>query len=315
MGLWDAIRRMFGAGQVGSHMPRRPSPDWTGMGPGHAVSPEEALALLRQTGFARHAEALAELMRPAVLLIPTRVEEAGMPLGASRIGGPADLPPGMDWPRRDQGPLALIAQLRLSEIAPLDAQGLLPPRGSLLFFYDAVEQPWGMGPADATGWQVTLSEAEDTLVRTPPPDDLDGAGRFPVCALEARTVATFPSWQTLDEFGLLEWGDEQDDAEYYIEWLASITGGETAERTWLLGWPEEIQGEVHVEAESARTGREWNAPRLHEAARNLRLLLQVDSMGEAEMMWGDAGMLYFMIGAEDLAARRFERTWLTLQCY
>lgn len=314
MGLWDAIRRMFGAGQVGIPMPRRPRPEWTGMGPGHAVSPDEALALLRQTGFAQHADALAELMRPAVLLIPTRVEEAGMPPGASRIGGPADLPPGMAWPRRDQGPLALIAQLRLSEIAPLDAEGLLPARGSLLFFYDAVEQPWGMGPADTTGWQVMFSEAEDTLVRTPPPDDLDEAGRFPVCALEARTVATFPSWQTLDAFGLLELGTEEV-VEYYIEWLASITGGETAERTWLLGWPEEIQGDVHLEVESARTGREWTAPGLHDAARNLRLLLQVDSMGEAEMMWGDAGMLYFMIDADDLAARRFARAWLTLQCY
>lgn len=313
MSLWDAIRRMFGAGQVGIHMPRRPSPDWTGMGPGHAVSPEEALALLRQTGFARHADALAELMRPAVLLIPTRVPEAGMPLGASRIGGPADLPPGMDWPRREEGPLALIAQLRLSEIAPLDSEGLLPPRGSLLFFYDAVEQPWGMGPADATGWRVLFTE-EDRLVRTQAPDDLDEAGRFPLCAVEARTVATFPSWETLGEFELLELGGDAD-VEYYIEWLGSITGGETAERTWLLGWPEEIQGDVHLEAESARTGQEWAAPGLHDAARDLRLLLQVDSMGEAEMMWGDAGMLYFMIGAEDLAARRFERTWMTLQCY
>lgn len=314
MGLWDAIRRMFGAGQVGIHMPRRPSPEWTGMGPGHAVSPDEALALLRQTGFAQHADALTELLRPAVLLTPTRVPEAGMPLGASRIGGPADLPPGMQWPRREEGPLALIAQLRLSEIAPLDSEGLLPPRGSLLFFYDAVEQPWGMGPADATGWRVLFTEEEDRLARTQPPDDLGDAGRFPLCAVEARTVATFPSWETLGEFELLELGGDAD-VEYYIEWLGSITGGETAERTWLLGWPEEIQGDVHLEAQSARTGQEWTAPGLHDAARDLRLLLQVDSMGEAEMMWGDAGMLYFMIGAEDLAARRFERAWMTLQCY
>jgi len=32
------------------------------------------------------------------------------------------------------------------------------------------------------------------------------------------------------------------------------------------------------------------------------------------MMWGDMGMLYFWIRAEDLAARRFERVWMILQC-
>ena len=33
------------------------------------------------------------------------------------------------------------------------------------------------------------------------------------------------------------------------------------------------------------------------------------------MMWGDAGMLYFMIPREALAAREFDRVWLSLQCY
>ncbi|NNJ25645.1 hypothetical protein LzC2_17180 [Planctomycetes bacterium LzC2] len=33
-----------------------------------------------------------------------------------------------------------------------------------------------------------------------------------------------------------------------------------------------------------------------------------------EMMWGDLGMLYWWIRREDLAARRFDRVWMTLQC-
>ncbi len=44
------------------------------------------------------------------------------------------------------------------------------------------------------------------------------------------------------------------------------------------------------------------------------LLLQLDSDDNAGTMWGDAGMLYFWIRKADLAASRFERTWMTWQC-
>ena len=46
-----------------------------------------------------------------------------------------------------------------------------------------------------------------------------------------------------------------------------------------------------------------------------RLLLQVDSDDEMEMMWGDCGMLYYCIRDEDLRARRFDDVWLVSQCY
>ena len=54
---------------------------------------------------------------------------------------------------------------------------------------------------------------------------------------------------------------------------------------------------------------------MQSGARDLRLLLQVDSMDAPRMMWGDVGMLYFLIRGEDLAARNFDAVWLTLQCY
>jgi uncharacterized protein YwqG len=45
-----------------------------------------------------------------------------------------------------------------------------------------------------------------------------------------------------------------------------------------------------------------------------QLLLQLDSDDRADLMWGDGGMLYFWIRAQDLAERRFEMVWMTLQC-
>jgi uncharacterized protein YwqG len=44
------------------------------------------------------------------------------------------------------------------------------------------------------------------------------------------------------------------------------------------------------------------------------LLLQFDTDDDVGMMWGDAGTLYFWIRKEDLAAARFDRCWMILQC-
>ena len=45
-------------------------------------------------------------------------------------------------------------------------------------------------------------------------------------------------------------------------------------------------------------------------------LLQLDTVehGDFELMFGDCGHIYFYITREDLAARRFDRIWLILQC-
>ena len=51
------------------------------------------------------------------------------------------------------------------------------------------------------------------------------------------------------------------------------------------------------------------------ASSHWRLLLQVDSEGEAGMMWGDAGMPYYRIYDQDLAARNSDNVWMVLQCH
>ena len=45
-----------------------------------------------------------------------------------------------------------------------------------------------------------------------------------------------------------------------------------------------------------------------------RLLAQVDSDDDLDMMWGDFGMLYYWIREEDLKNRHFDRAWMILQC-
>src|SRR5438552_1308806 len=76
---------------------------------------------------------LPRLVRPSVRLATQRAPYALMEIGASRIGGTPDVPPGFEWPRwaptkqRDDKfgqpwhpdgptPLGFIAQIDLSEI-------------------------------------------------------------------------------------------------------------------------------------------------------------------------------------------------------
>lgn len=60
----------------------------------------------------------------------------------------------------------------------------------------------------------------------------------------------------------------------------------------------------------------WSDPAVLARADHWNLLLQLDSDEAGPgWMWGDVGRLCFWIRDEDLAARRFERVWMQLQCY
>jgi uncharacterized protein YwqG len=45
------------------------------------------------------------------------------------------------------------------------------------------------------------------------------------------------------------------------------------------------------------------------------MLLQVDSDERTDMQWGDGGRIYFWMRQADLAARRWNESWLHLQCF
>ncbi len=284
------------------------------------MNSEELTVACIDAGLAARAEQIVEASRPCVELIPKRVPLAQLSLGASRLGGVPDLPDGFRWPSWRDGPLSFIAQIDLADLVAHPASTGLPRSGHLLFFYDAQQQTWGFDPADRESWHVSFVP-EGNLHRSEPPENLPEDARFPACAVSLRDALTLPPAESAAFESL---GFSENEREAYFNLLDGLFEDEQGASSWLLGHPDPIQGDMQTECALVTgglyTGDEsgWNDPRrpeLEKDAPSWRLLLQVGSEDEANMMWGDAGHLYFWLHERDLAARAFDRAWMILQCH
>src|SRR5690606_8079579 len=116
-------------------------------------------------GLEQHFEALA---RPALWLIPKRVDERKLALGRTKLGGHPDLPAEAKWPRAKREPLTFLAQIDLAEVSPLLPAGALPRAGLLALFM-------GNDPEGAAGYcevaKAILTPPGTPLVRLEVPED------------------------------------------------------------------------------------------------------------------------------------------------
>lgn len=156
-------------------------------------SPDDAQKhLVAALGRAR-TEIVVQALVPTLTFRPAK--DRGSVLGATRIGGTPDLPPGLAWPRRAmpkdveaiakrgnedaaaemrahfklEAPYAFIAQIDLSEAAALGAPARdLPDHGRLLVFYDLMAGPWDAGSESV---RVIWDQApRESLVAQPKPE-------------------------------------------------------------------------------------------------------------------------------------------------
>ena len=244
-------------------------------------------------------------------------------------------------------PLTFVAQVNLAEVPPAEPSGGmldLPRRGVLLFFCDEESLPSG-SPEDSDSFSVAYlpldpDETRMRLAAVPEGHAASGdhrgqPGMLPaVVVLEAVPELALPAPYP-DEVRAMGLSDAEGDAYWRLtEDLeregarvpAEVAGAPGTARYppihRLGGVPHEIQNPMEAECELARRGEDPLAlpySRQEEVAQEAkarwRLLLQVDSDDAAGMMWGDAGMLYYWIRDDDLAARRFDRAWYVMQCY
>ena len=101
----------------------------------------EAVQLIRssRSPFPVPHEKLIAALKPRVGFTSLPWVPRGLPVGASRFGGPADLPAGVGWPTVDGRPLLLMAQLNFGD-PPIERDHplvqLLPQSGRLCLFLD-----------------------------------------------------------------------------------------------------------------------------------------------------------------------------------
>jgi uncharacterized protein YwqG len=230
----------------------------------------------------------------------------------SYFRGEPVLPAGISWPGKDGKRLSFLASVDLASVADCVPLDWLPRDGRLLFFYDIDAQPWGFDPKDRGGWAVI----HDNGVAVSP----SSSGEVPPRFVSPRRVASFPSYER-PEICALELTDEQSEA--LIEISSAVYGD--APRHQIGGFPSPVQGDaMELECQLASNGIYAGEPGAYEtprakalapAATEWRLLFQVDSDDALDLMWGDAGIIYFWIREEDARARRFDRAWLVLQCH
>ncbi|WHT16414.1 YwqG family protein [Crossiella sp. CA-258035] len=276
-------------------------------------------ALARDRLPAEAAEKWIELFQPGIRLT------AGPGPRVARLGGNPALPPGVDWPSwPGHGPLNFIASVDCAALPREFLRIPLPAAGTLLFFYfDGERQPGCPDPAlaeDVEGSRVIFVPAGTAVAERTPP----GIEPYPGVDLVAEVVATAPerehllleqtrtaSGATLAEAVRTVLGPGRSGTDVFGELRWEVDQGPFHQ---VGGFAAPVQGPVENEVAALELADSWQDPGFAEEAARWVLLAQIDSCQEADMCWGDAGMLYWVIRAEDLAAGRFEAARCAPQC-
>lgn len=258
----------------------------------------------RALGLHEHWPKALPLVRDQVVMHTAPMPLEQLALGASRIGGVPDLPRDMSWPVGPSGgPLGFLAQVDLAEAAPHEHSGSLPRSGWLCFFYGST----GSDGDPETSAVLFVEGAAADLERKAVPDSVPEELRFKPCSIRYEGRVSLPL--EFEHQGKLDLPLEQGDL--LMDPLMRDSAGNK-----LLGWPDSIQGPPEEDAVvmvfAAR--KDPGAPPV--TRDDVRLLFQIDSEeGKTGMMWGDAGMVYFLLSEADLKARRFDRSTAIVQCY
>jgi uncharacterized protein YwqG len=215
--------------------------------------------------------------------------------------------------------LSFLAQINLEEVASYDTEKVLPSTGILYFFYDSQQETWGFDPKDKGSWRVIYFDGDKSeLKRVSLPENMPKEGIFTACRLELKSELSLPACESkyIDEIML---SDKESDA--YFDFCDELQQDSVINK--LLGHPDQIQGDMQLEVQLVSNGLycgnssgylDPRAKELKKGVREWRLLLQIDSDPNCNMMWGDVGRLYFWIKNDDLLNRRFENVWMILEC-
>ena len=247
--------------------------------------------------------ALLKIAASSIGITKEKTNEKDIKLGSSKFGGTPDLPAHLSFPKYENGYLSFLAQINLSEAKSYDKENLLPETGILYFFYDIINQPWGMDKEDKESFQVFYFDGDAReLSRTPYPEITEDYNPLATYKITFTDILTYPE----ELNGLVLTEDELDN---YFEFRES-----RQPRHYMLGEPFNIQNNVFEEIIYYENEAEADE-KIKLKSRELALLFQMDSDDDLNLMWGDSGIIYFCIDKKDLETKAFSNTKFTLQCY
>jgi uncharacterized protein YwqG len=193
----------------------------------------------------------------------------------------------------------------------------MPKSGLLYVFYDQEQGTWGFDPKDEGSWKILLFPETENLKVIAFPEDMEV--RYKEKMLTHNVITSFPSFE-YEKAKSMNLTDEQWD--WYDNYRISVYQ-ENAQHQ-IGGYPNPIQSPgMDLECELVTNGlylgdaSGYKDPKRKSLENNRDewvLLLQIDSDNDTDMMWGDAGILYFWIRKTDLQALNFNNVWMILQC-
>ena len=275
-------------------------------------------ARYEEYGLGRIFEEIKNYAKNAVEISLKASDDQQIPIGASKFGGSPDLPRSEPWPVNEQTgePLHFIAQINFSEVSEFDTQSELPSRGMLYLFYDCAQMPWGYDPKDGAFKKVIYAEDTGELECKVAPFESDES--FAATSLKFANTTELPDLES-DLVGDIEMSDNEIDA----YWQMADDFCEQRGENKILGHSDNIQGGMELECELVTNGfycggdEDYSGPEFEKLRQNIgewTLLLQIGSNDENEMMWCDCGKIYLWIRKSDLRERKFDKSWLVLQC-
>jgi hypothetical protein len=249
---------------------------------------------------------VGRLAVPCLMLSTTRAHREPS-LGEGRIGGFPDLPVGAVWPHSRAGrPLTFLGQLALETLANAHVAGELPDQGLLGWYVDLD----GSGPPD---FAMTLTPRGVALERLAPPGS--------VGVLSACSITMEPAWSLPQGgyecpfFAALDLG--ADEREAWDDFLSMWATDHMPEGHQLLGYASAFNDpyigaaldldEVLRETWFARppAGRTRLTDELADAARAMRLCIELNEDEAADLDFGDGTHVSFLLRRDAWSRGRF----------
>lgn len=261
------------------------------------ATPREDLASRATALGLPHADRIAADALPGARLVPGGPDT----VGASRLGGDPDLPPGTKWPTCRGKKTSFLAQIPLADLAQIEP-GTVPADGTLAVFAGLIPADDGVTQMEES--QGRVGRATCVLVRTLRGTLVRRATPKRVPKLRSRPVRVVPTLTVLASEIARERYDLTDKQLYDKYWrleyeaAAGTLGRQPDELPihQLLGSPIAVQYPPLFGCDNTYPKQPTH-----------RLLLQLAFDERLNFAIGDGGWLYLTGRPDDLRAGRFDR--------